>query len=90
MGNIERIEFNLSAWRDEWGSMAMPVDKDPGVVSRLQRIEGTATVYGDIDWHKLEQLAALVKARCPVASMVVASGCELDVAWRHGAHSSSI
>ena len=79
---LEKIEFNIEAQRDEWGSMARPVDAEAGAVSRLQRIWGSAFVHGDMSDEQVAQLAALVHVRCPVANMVTASGCELEIVWR--------
>eukprot|EP00930_Biecheleria_cincta_P088856 TRINITY_DN78116_c0_g1_i1.p1 TRINITY_DN78116_c0_g1~~TRINITY_DN78116_c0_g1_i1.p1 ORF type:complete len:172 (+),score=36.90 TRINITY_DN78116_c0_g1_i1:84-599(+) len=78
---IRKIDFDIRAERDEWGSMAPPIQKDPEVASRLQRIWGTATVFTDATEEEVAKVAAAVKVRCPVANMVLASGCKLDVMW---------
>ena len=65
--------------------MSSPVDAGSGTVSRLQKIWGTATVHGGLDGGQVDTLAELVKERCPVANMVVASGCEVDIVWQPAA-----
>ncbi|CAK9081723.1 132 kDa protein [Durusdinium trenchii] len=78
---IRRIQFELHAERDEWGSLAGPIDQHPLQPSRLQRIWGTAHVYSDANASQIRAISEAVKKRCPVASMVIESGCELDVRW---------
>ncbi|CAK9069648.1 unnamed protein product [Durusdinium trenchii] len=73
--------FELHAERDEWGSLAGPIDQHPLQPSRLQRIWGTAHVYSDANASQIRAISEAVKKRCPVASMVIESGCELDVRW---------
>ena len=36
----------------------------------------------DGDDELIEKLGRIVHERCPVANMVVASGCDLDIEWR--------
>ena len=64
--------------------MSLPIGEDPPVPSRLSAIWGTATVSGDpaLDAAAVARLGEIVHQRCPIASMVVASGCELDIRWR--------
>eukprot|EP00435_Cladocopium_sp_Y103_P059478 s303_g21.t1 len=81
---IRRIEFHVQAERDEWGSLAPPIHAAPPELSRLQRIWGTAHVYSDATADQIAAIAEAVKRRCPVASMVIESGCELDVRWVKG------
>ncbi|CAE7237350.1 unnamed protein product, partial [Symbiodinium pilosum] len=78
---IRQIRFDIHAERDEWGSLAPPVKQPPPTLSRLQRITGTATVFTDASEADVRAIAAGVKLRCPVASMIIDSGCELDVHW---------
>ncbi|CAE7335455.1 unnamed protein product [Symbiodinium natans] len=78
---IRRIEFDIHAERDEWGSLAPPVKEPPPALSRLQRITGKAVVFTDASEPEVQAIAAGVKLRCPVASMIIESGCELDVRW---------
>ncbi|CAJ1374910.1 unnamed protein product [Effrenium voratum] len=78
---IRRIEFDVQAERDEWGSMQPPIHQAPPSVSRVQRIWGVARVHTDASGAQVAAVAEAVKSRCPVASMIIASGCELDVRW---------
>ncbi|CAK9069649.1 unnamed protein product [Durusdinium trenchii] len=65
---IRRIQFELHAERDEWGSLAGPIDQHPLQPSRLQRIWGTAHVYSDANASQIRAISEAVKKRCPVAS----------------------
>merc|ERR1712014_269640 len=78
---IRRIDFHIQAERDEWGSMIPPVHLPPAQPSQLQRIWGTATVVTSASAADVQRLASMVKLRCPVASMIIASGCKLEVEW---------
>ena len=83
---IHKIDFDIQAERDERGALTLPIDETPGIPARLQRIHGTIRVFAKSTLSQ-EQLAILSKqteARCPVASMVIASGCNLDVKWIEG------
>ena len=51
-------------------------------VSRLTRIWGVAHVETDADDELIEKIGRIVHERCPVANMVVASGCSLEIEWR--------
>lgn len=78
------VQFALEAVRDERGALALPIHAESEqmpAVSRLQRIEGTATVDTTATQAEIDALAKQVKIRCPIAKMVVDSGCELDVKW---------
>lgn len=89
------IDFELEASRDPRGAAHLPIDEPAPAVSRLARISGLAHVTLDrpstgrpsddvqaADDALIAKLGALVHERCPVANMVVASGCELEVKWR--------
>eukprot|EP00913_Durusdinium_trenchii_P011604 g10898.t1 len=73
---IRRIQFELHAERDEWGSLAGPIDQHPLQPSRLQRIWGTAHVYSDANASQIRAISEAVKKRCPVASMVIESALQ--------------
>lgn len=88
------LEFDgIEAFRDERGALELPVHKTPGVPSRVRRIAGTIEVSvvrseSDGTNHRLlldpEELALLreqTEARCPIANMILESGCEIDVEW---------
>ena len=78
---LNRIDFDIHAERNEWGSMHLPVDEEPDVASRLHRIWGVARVHTTASQADVDELARLVKIRCPLASMVILSGCKLEVEW---------
>ena len=79
---IRSIDFELEASRDPQGAAHLPVDATAPAVSRLARIWGVAHVETDADDESIEKIGRIVHERCPVANMVVASGCELDIEWR--------
>jgi len=82
---LRYVHFDLRATRDERGAIALPIDKQPPVSSRLLRVEGTAIVHlsrGAESRARVEALGRRVEERCPVADMLRASGCELDVRWQ--------
>lgn len=82
---VGSIDFEIRASRDVRGSAHVPVGEAAPAPSRLQRIEGVATVATDdpaLDAATLAELGRVVHERCPVANMVAASGCDLAVAWR--------
>lgn len=90
------LEFdNIQAYRDEQGALELPIRQTPSVPSRLQRITGTikvslvpATGSTDeqtseivFDSEELEILKEQTESRCPIANMIVESGCAMDVEW---------
>ena len=79
---IHSIDFELEASRDPQGAAHLPVDAAAPAVSRLTRIWGVANVSIDADDATIDEIGRIVHERCPVANMVVASGCELDIEWR--------
>lgn len=46
-----------------------------------QVIEGTAAVDTEATQEQIDELAHQVHRRCPIASMLIASGCRLDIKW---------
>jgi uncharacterized OsmC-like protein len=118
--SIDCIEFdNITAFRDERGALALPIDQNPSVISRLQRVTGTITVHAlcqqqqqdregkhgnsnnnnnksntsnvmlGISKEQLLVLKEQTELRCPVANMMIASGCVMDVEWVIGSSSTS-
>ena len=79
---IRSIDFELEASRDPQGAAHLPVDAPAPAVSRLTRIWGVANVSIDADDATIEKIGRIVHERCPVANMVVASGCSLEIEWR--------
>lgn len=87
---IDRIEFSdFMAYRDERGALARPIDVFPSFPSRLQRVSGKVTVCFIasssssivITPEQLRTLAKQTEARCPIANMMHASGCVMDIEW---------
>jgi uncharacterized OsmC-like protein len=85
---IDRIEFDVKAERDDCGALQLPITIDPDIPSRLQRITGTIQVYTKnkerLSPQQLEVLSHQTERRCPVANMIVASGCEINITWVEG------
>lgn len=87
---IDKLVFeNVQAERDERGALQLPIDENPIVPSRLQRITGTIQVYNRkknerISNEQIELLMEQTELRCPVANMIIASGCSMDVKWIDG------
>eukprot|EP00559_Dactyliosolen_fragilissimus_P000380 CAMPEP_0184873884 /NCGR_PEP_ID=MMETSP0580-20130426/42083_1 /TAXON_ID=1118495 /ORGANISM="Dactyliosolen fragilissimus" /LENGTH=228 /DNA_ID=CAMNT_0027376825 /DNA_START=64 /DNA_END=747 /DNA_ORIENTATION=+ len=91
--NIDRLEFEIEAYRDERGALSeIPIDMDskiPQISSRLQKVEGKIIVHlKGKEKEKLrlndDELCLLrehTEARCPIANMMIASGCIFDVSW---------
>ena len=83
---IDRMEFDLRADRDERGALAMPIDKTPDIPARLTSIHGMIRVFAKspLSISELKLLSEQTEARCPVANMVIASGCVMHVEWVDG------
>lgn len=92
--SIQTMEFeNIEATRDERGAIQLPVVETPPVPSRLERITGTIKVFArrgaPISPEQMELLKDRTEVRCPVANMIIASGCLIDVEWVDGASAES-
>ena len=87
---IDKIEFvDINAYRDERGALELPIDDVlPTIPARLQYVSGTINVYFKKGMHVTEEqlsiLAKQTEARCPVANMMHASGCVMDIKWVNG------
>ena len=78
-----RIEFDIDAKRDERGALHLPLYTEPPVPARLEHVWGTATVYdSNASQEQISALGHEVHKRCPVANMMVLSGCRLEIDWR--------
>jgi len=78
---IRDIRFRLSAWRDERGAISLPLEVTDHIPSQLQVVKGEAVVDTDATQEQLTTLGHHVHKRCPIASMLVNSGCKLDISW---------
>jgi putative redox protein len=90
---IDRLEYdNIQAFRDERGAIQLPIENIPHVPSRLHRITGTVRVIpkkqtkssNTVTLEDIQQLKEQTEARCPVANMIITSGCDVDVNWTIG------
>ncbi len=85
---IERMEFDLSAQRDERGALSQPIHEIPLLPSKIQKISGKVQVFlkggQRLSPEEVLLLSEQTEARCPVANMVIASGCEMDITWEDG------
>ncbi len=82
---LSHIEFSYEADRDAAASTSLPLSAAlaPGRSPALRRVLGTARVFAGRDESaaRVAELRSHVEARCPVAVMLRASGCTLDVRW---------
>lgn len=79
---LERIDFELTAWRDERGALQMPISCIPEHPSRVQQVSGTAVVHAlGCTPQDVRQLAEQVEQRCPVANLFLAAGTRMDIEW---------
>lgn len=85
---IDKLEFELEAQRDNRGALVQPIDEVPPFPSKLQAVTGTITVFlrnGQVlSRAELDLLAWQTEVRCPVANMMAASRCEMDIRWVNG------
>jgi putative redox protein len=82
---IEQIEWiDVVAHRDDRGATSLPITSSPPVGAGLIRVSGVASVQprGPVSHEDVQALGALVEARCPVAVMFAAAGCEMNFEWR--------
>jgi uncharacterized OsmC-like protein len=81
---IEKIDFEVNGKRDDKGAITLPLDiaTDKLPPAMLTRIWGTAIVHTDASQVDIDFIAKEVKRRCPVANMVIASGCQLDISFK--------
>lgn len=90
---VDRIDFDVRAHRDERGALELPIESVPAVPARLQRVSGTAMVHfrkgadEEVSEEQLRILRDQTEARCPVANMMHASGCVMDMQWAEGGES---
>lgn len=83
---IDKLVFEgIEAARDEQGALSLPIGESPPVPSRVRRVTGTILVSirgkNVISKEQLDMLKGQTEIRCPVANMLSASGCSMDVEW---------
>lgn len=90
---IDRTEWEISAARDERGALHPPINEDPPVPSRLHQIVGQVVVHRKdglpISREELHLLKHQTEIRCPVANMIAASGCKIEIIWKVGEPSAN-
>eukprot|EP00984_Skeletonema_dohrnii_P016610 scaffold7430_cov156-Skeletonema_dohrnii-CCMP3373.AAC.5 len=61
----------------------------PTIPARLQSVSGSVAVHFkngvEVSEEQLRILGRQTEARCPVANMMHASGCIMDIQWKNGA-----
>ncbi len=85
---VDKIEFHLKGCRDERGALELPIEVIPATPARLTHVSGTVTVHfkkgAVVSEAQLLVLKEQTEARCPVANMMNASGCKMDITWVDG------
>jgi putative redox protein len=85
---IDKMDFDLEGYRDERGALQLPIEEFPSIPARLEAVSGVVKVYfkkGSIPTpRQLLVLKEQTEARCPVANMMHASGCKIDIEWING------
>lgn len=85
---LNRLVFDVQGHRDERGALELPITTDPPVPSRMFRVEGTIIVHRvggqAITTQEMKVLREQTESRCPVANMMIASGCQMNVEWIDG------
>lgn len=81
MGSLPIVVTSTSK-QDEESSFRSSSSSSLLPPSRLERIWGTAMVHTSASSAELAMLAKEVKERCPIANMVILSGCTLEIEFR--------
>jgi putative redox protein len=83
---VEKLAFDVEAWRDERGALQLPLSEHKQVPSRLLEISGTIQVYAQRRLSNEEMVVFRdeTEERCPIANMIMASGCKMNVEWVNG------
>ena len=76
------MRFDIEAVRDQAGVLALPVSKVPDAPTRLVEVTGTVEVETDASQAALDALVEHIHHRCPVANMLIASGCRIDLTYK--------
>eukprot|EP00934_Nitzschia_sp_Nitz4_P009071 Nitzschia sp. Nitz4//scaffold25_size161228//69211//69867//NITZ4_002429-RA/size161228-processed-gene-0.161-mRNA-1//1//CDS//3329544583//9061//frame0 len=87
--SIDSLVFqNIQAVRDQRGALSLPIDQTPSFPSRLEQISGTIQVFASggskLEPDQLMLLQEQTELRCPVANMIISSGCKMEVEWKDG------
>eukprot|EP00978_Attheya_sp_CCMP212_P007442 scaffold17244_cov55-Attheya_sp.AAC.5 len=84
---IDHLEFDLQAHRDQRGALSQPITTLPTIPARLQQVSGTITIHLKdsrqiLSPDQLQFLETQTEARCPIANMMLASGCQFNITWK--------
>jgi uncharacterized OsmC-like protein len=80
---IDRIDFEIFAERDESATNALPIGHKSGdyPVPKISRIWGRAIVHTTANQTYIDFIEAESKRRCPIASTIAAGGTEVDIKY---------
>ena len=83
---LESLAFeSIEAARDERGAHSLPIDSTPTIPSRIQRVSGIIRVITlnkePLSYEQMKLLKEQTEIRCPIANMMIASGCSMEVEW---------
>jgi putative redox protein len=89
---INKIDFEIFGERDDAGAIALPLDRDNDSfpTARLTRIWGRAILHTGATQKEIDFICEQVKRRCPVACMVIDSGCKLEIEYEKALPSDDI
>lgn len=85
--SVKQLEMEFRAERDVRGALSLPIDQDPAFPARLARVHGTIRVHAmkQLSQDQLALLQHQTELRCPIANMLVASGCDMSgLIWVDG------
>jgi len=80
---LGKLSFHVIAERDPIGALHLPIDQPPPTPSRLTKVDGSVyvdscTVASD---EQLNALSKITHVRCPVANMMILSGCSVNLSF---------
>jgi uncharacterized OsmC-like protein len=90
---IQKMEFDIQGSRDDGGALdILPITKDselPTIESRLNTVTGFVKIHAvdkkgskfNLSESEISLLAQHTEKRCPVANMMIASGCNMKIKW---------
>lgn len=98
---IRKMEFDIVGTRDDHGALDnVPISSKsefPKVPARVTSVDGSITVFASdrkgeavkIGNDLLKLLEQHTEQRCPVANMILASGCTINITWKDGYNNST-
>ncbi|KAL4489874.1 hypothetical protein ABPG72_010773 [Tetrahymena utriculariae] len=79
---IFQSSFDIKGERNDRGLNHTPITEESPYTSRLSRIWGIVNIDTDETDEQIYQLNNILKKICPLARMVIDSGCELEIEWK--------